>query len=254
VYSGDSNFKASTSAALPPLLNGAAFPSSNFAPDEIATIFVPRPVTADVSATLPLTTTLGGATLTITDSAGGVHPALLYAAIASPGQINFVIPSDTAPGLAVFKATNASGASLSSIGNIVTAAPGIFTANGNGKGVAAGQAIHVHADGSQTSESLATFDPGAKTWIPNPISLGTDTDQLVLVLFATGLRHAAPGDVTATVNGVNAPVAFSGAQGTYPGLDQVNLQIPPSLAGAGTVTVAVTVASQAANPVTVAFQ
>jgi uncharacterized protein (TIGR03437 family) len=112
----------------------------------------------------------------------------------------------------------------------------------------------VHADGSQTSESLATFDSGAKTWIPNPISLGTDTDQLVLVLFATGLRHAAPGDVTATVNGVNAPVAFSGAQGTYPGLDQVNLQIPPSLAGAGTVTVAITVGSQAANPVTVAFQ
>ena len=254
VYSGDSNFKASTSAALPPLLNGAAFPSSNFAPDEIATIFVPRPVTADVSATLPLTTTLGGATLTITDSAGGVHPALLYAAIASPGQINFVIPSDTAPGLAVFKATNASGASLSSIGNIVAAAPGIFTANGNGKGVAAGQAVHVHADGSQTSESLATFDPGAKTWIPNPINLGPDTDQLVLVLFATGLRQAAPGDVIALVNGVNAPVAFSGAQGTYPGLDQVNLQIPPSLAGAGTVTVLVTVGSQAGNPVTVAFQ
>jgi uncharacterized protein (TIGR03437 family) len=253
VYSGDSNFKASTSVALPPLLNGAAFPSSDYAPDEIATIFVPRPVTADVSATLPLTATLGGATLTITDSASGVHPALLYAAIASPGQINFVIPSDTAPGLAVFKATNASGASLSTIGNIMPTAPGIFTANGNGKGVAAGQAVHVHADGSQTSESLATFDSGSKTWVPNPISLGPDTDQLFVVLFGTGLRHAAPSDVTATVNGVNAPVAFS-AQGTYPGLDQLNLQIPSSLAGAGAVSVVITVGSQAANPVTVAFQ
>jgi uncharacterized protein (TIGR03437 family) len=254
VYSGDSNFKNSTSVALPPLLNGAAFPSSNFAPDEIATILVPRPVTADVSGTLPLTTSLGGATLTITDSAAGVHAALLYAASASPGQINFVIPSDTAPGLAVFKATNASGASLSTIGNIVPTAPGIFTANGNGKGVAAGQAVHVHADGSQTSESIATFDSGAKTWVPNPISLGPDSDQLFLVLFATGLRQAAPADVTAAVNGTNVPVAFSGAQGTYPGLDQVNLQIPPSLAGAGAVSVAITVGSQAANPVTVAFQ
>jgi uncharacterized protein (TIGR03437 family) len=254
VYSGDANFKNSTSVALPRLLNGAAFPSSNFAPDEIATIFVPRPVTTDVSATLPLTTTLGGATLTITDSAGGVHPALLYAAIANPGQINFVIPSDTKLGLAVFKATNASGASLSTIGNIVPTAPGIFTANGNGKGVAAGQAVHVHADGSQTSESVATFDSSAKTWVPNPISLGPDTDQLYLVLFATGLRQAAPGDVTATVNGVDAPVAFSGAQGTYPGLDQVNLQIPPSLACAGAVSVVVTVGNQAANAVTVAFQ
>ncbi|PWU02638.1 MAG: hypothetical protein C5B51_20455 [Terriglobia bacterium] len=254
VYSGDSNFKPSSSAALPAMLNGAAFPSSNFAPDEIATIFVPSPVTKDVSATLPLPTTLGGAALTVTDSTGSSRPALLYSATASPGQINFVVPSDTAPGLAVFKASNAAGASSSTIANIVSTAPGIFTANGTGRGAPVGQAIHVHADGSQTAEPLATFDPVAKQWNPAPVSLGPSTDQLYLVLFATGIRGAAAGTVTATVSGGSVPVAFSGPQGTFPGLDQVNLQVPASLAGAGTVDVLIGAGGAAANPVSVAFQ
>ena len=49
-------------------------------------------------------------------------------------------------------------------------------------------------------------------------------------------------------------MAYSGAQGTLPGLDQVNVQIPTSLRGAGTVTLQLTVDGVAANPVTVAIQ
>jgi uncharacterized protein (TIGR03437 family) len=50
---------------------------------------------------------------------------------------------------------------------------------------------------------------------------------------------------------VDAPVAFAGAQGEFAGLDQVNLQIPASLAGRGNVPVIVTVDGQTTNTVTI---
>src|ERR1035438_10147577 len=40
----------------------------------------------------------------------------------------------------------------------------------------------------------------------------------------------------------------STAQPQYPGLDQINVLLPPSLAGAGDVVIQVTVDGQAANP------
>jgi uncharacterized protein (TIGR03437 family) len=45
------------------------------------------------------------------------------------------------------------------------------------------------------------------------------------------------------------PVQYFGAQGQYPGLDQINLQVPAGLAGAGVLNLAVT-AGQPANAVT----
>jgi len=52
------------------------------------------------------------------------------------------------------------------------------------------------------------------------------SDQVFLVLYGTGIRHrSSDAAVTATVNGISVPVQ-SAAQGTYPGLDQVNLALP----------------------------
>jgi uncharacterized protein (TIGR03437 family) len=49
-------------------------------------------------------------------------------------------------------------------------------------------------------------------------------------------------------------VAFAGAQGTYFGLDQVDVELPHSLAGSGTVNVVITAAGETANTVTVDIQ
>jgi uncharacterized protein (TIGR03437 family) len=57
-----------------------------------------------------------------------------------------------------------------------------------------------------------------------------------------------------TVNGVNAPVKYAGAQGSFPGLDQVNVLLPASLAGKGTVEVQLTAGGVAANPVQIVIQ
>ena len=123
----------------------------------------------------------------------------------------------------------------------------------NGQGVYAGQAIYVHPDGSQTVANSATVNSGGTTFTANPINLGTATDKVYLVLYGTGLRNAT--SVTATLNGVSVPVTYFGAQGSFAGLDQINLgPLPASLAGTGLANLVVTVDSQAANTVTVGIQ
>jgi uncharacterized protein (TIGR03437 family) len=58
-------------------------------------------------------------------------------------------------------------------------------------------------------------------------------------------------NVAASVNGVAAQVLYARAQTQYAGLDQVDVVIPGSLAGAGEVPVVLTVDGQTANVVTV---
>lgn len=83
--------------------------------------------------------------------------------------------------------------------------------------------------------------------VNGPIAIGTAAEQATLVLYGTGLNGAK--DVTATVGGIAVPVAYAGPQGTYAGLDQINLSLPQSLAGKGKVDVIVTAAGKPSNPV-----
>ena len=76
----------------------------------------------------------------------------------------------------------------------------------------------------------------------------------MLELFGIGLRNAPNGTVQATINGVDAIVTYVDPQPTYPGLDQINVQIPTSVAGEGLVVVQVTASGIAANPVTITVQ
>jgi uncharacterized protein (TIGR03437 family) len=253
VYSGDPNFRPSMSAPLPAVVNDAADSPSNFAPEVIGSLFGIAGLSGDISATLPLQTSLGGVTVTITDSAGATNQALLLGVFASTGQINFVVPSGAAEGLAVVIVTLPGGGALTTAIDIAGVAPGIFTANGTGQGPFSGQVTYVHADGSQTVVNSAVLNASGNTYASNPINLGTPGDQVYLTLYGTGVRHA--GSVTAAVNGVSVPVPYYGAQGSYVGLDQVNLgPLPSSLAGQGVVNLVLTADGQAANTVTVAFQ
>jgi len=86
-----------------------------------------------------------------------------------------------------------------------------------------------------------------------PINLSPSTDQFYLILYGTGIRGAGS-DVTVAIRGINAPVAYVGPQGTIPGLDQVNVLLPPQLAGSGTVSIVLTAALKAANVVNIAIQ
>ncbi len=246
VYSGDSGFNGGTSPPLPALVDAAWSFSADFAPDEIASLYGISGLTDNVTATGPLTTSLSGVTVTITDSSGVVRPALLYGVYASAGQINLLVPDGTVAGLAEVTIALPGGGMITTVVNIVGTSPGIFTSNMSGQGVYAGQVVYAHQDGSQTIVSST-----------GPISLGAG-NQVYLVLYGTGLRHAK--SVTATVNGASVPVLYygaqgGGAQGSDAGLDQINLgPLPASLAGAGVVKLVIAADGQAANTVTLNIQ
>jgi uncharacterized protein (TIGR03437 family) len=72
--------------------------------------------------------------------------------------------------------------------------------------------------------------------------LGGPADQVVVELFGTGIRHVSSlSAVAATINGQSVPVEYAGPQGQFAGLDQVNVQLPHSLAGSGEVTLVLSV-------------
>ena len=73
-----------------------------------------------------------------------------------------------------------------------------------------------------------------------------------LNLYGTGIRgRSSLSGVTATVGGVPVAVLYAGAQSEYVGLDQVNITLPPSLAGMGDAEIRLTVDGQLANTVSV---
>jgi uncharacterized protein (TIGR03437 family) len=253
VYSGDANFNASTSAALPSAASATQNPSGTFAADEIVTLTGIGGLGGDATAAPPLSTSLGGVTVTVTDSAGVSRASLLYGIYAQIGQVLFVVPDGTAMGLATVTAALPGGATQSVVVNIANTAPGLFTANGNGQGPVAGEVLCVHADGAETSTDAAEWSTAARTFVAVPIDLNVPNQPVYLLLNGTGLAHAK--SITATVKGVSVQVSLSGEADKEPGLDPLKLgPLPASLAGAGVVNIVVTVDGQAANTVTAAIE
>ncbi len=203
--------------------------------------------TGEAGATsLPLPTTLAGTTLQVTDSTGTTRLAPLF--YVSPGQINYQLPPDTALGGAFVIVTSGDGKVTTGMLQVVPIAPGIFSANSNGKDVAAAVAIRVKADGTQLPEPVAQYDNNLKKFVPLPIDLGPETEQVVLLLFGTGIRKRSA--VQVQIGGVAMQVDYAGAQGGYVGLDQINVRLSRALLGRGEVEARLTVDGKPANSVT----
>ena len=197
----------------------------------------------------PLPTSLAGTTVKVRDSAGAEKLAPLF--FVSPSQVNYQIPAGTATGAATITITN--GAGIISVGTtqIVPVALGIFSANANGKGVPAAVALRVRGN-SQTYESLFRFDEARGKFVPKPLDLGPDlgnaSDQVYLILYATGLharRNSEP--VNATIGAVKADVLFAGRVDDLVGVDQINVRVPRELAGRGQVNLVLDVEGAGAS-------
>jgi uncharacterized protein (TIGR03437 family) len=233
-------------------VRSSAAPGIGVAPDSFGTMYGSNLAVANMSAiALPLPTSLGGVTLSVTDASGAQLPAAL--SFVSPSQINFVIPSGAALGTATFTASNGS-TSQTTTALIQNVAPALFSMNGTGSGVAAATAIEVPTAQSQQQIPVTVFQCSASICTPVPINLGV-SGTIYLTLYGTGIRNqSALADVQATINGVAVPVQYAGAQPTYPGLDQVNVSLPAALAGTGNANIVLTVDGQISNTVMVAIQ
>ena len=158
-----------------------------------------------------------------------------------PTQINFIVPLNAARGEGAIVVATSAGTAEFPV-TIAATAPGLFSANGTGQGLAAAQAIIVNND-----KSITTLTVGDG---PIPVRGGT---EIYLVLYGTGIREHGP-SVSAFIAGRSVDVLYAGPQGGFPGLDQVNLRVPLAVGGFGTVEILLTIDGVSANPVTVTFQ
>jgi uncharacterized protein (TIGR03437 family) len=230
----------------------AATGSSTVSPESIASYYGTNlATTTGQPNTLPLPTTLAGISVQVQDSAGATRPAPLF--YASPTQINFEVPAGTALGEAKFTVTNSSNAVVSTTtANVQSVAPGLFTADSTGKGVAQALALRVGVNGQSSVTPIYQCSGG--TCSSTPISLGVDTPTY-LELYGTGIRNQTSlSNVSVTINGTSVPVLYAGTQGGFVGLDQVDVTVPITMRGSGETNLVLTINGQVANTVRVNIQ
>ncbi len=227
-------------AGLLTAVNAADFRPGPLAPDSIASVFGANLAQAsDLAGSQPLPFSLAETTLTI----NGIEAPLFFV---SPDQINFAVPWSLDPGRATIMVKNSmTGYAIGKV-EIGPAAPAIFTQDATGKGLAA---------------AVATIDGATYQSSPFDVIIGGRSN--VLVLYGTAIRRAIAENrndengvaesINVTIDGVPARVLYAGAQGAFSGLDQINIELPPSLAGRGRreVEVIVSVNGVSANTVTI---
>jgi uncharacterized protein (TIGR03437 family) len=204
------------------------------------------------AVTLPLPTTLAGTTVKMRDSSGTERLAGLF--FVAPTQVNYQIPAGTRAGIVTVTITAGDGTVSMATEYVTSIAPGLFTANANGSGVPAAYAIRVR-NGAQTNLSVASFDAARNQFAAVPLDLGEPDDQVVLVLYGTGLRkRSEDANVRALIGQNHVVASYAGEAPGFVGLDQINLLLPRVLMGRGEIEVRLTADSQSANPVVIAVK
>jgi uncharacterized protein (TIGR03437 family) len=231
-----------TSSGLSILLNTGAGPPGSvsavsaangsrvIAPGSIASIYGNNlaPSTAAAASLGNLPPNLGGISLHVRDAFGADRLARL--SFVSPTQINFLVPDGTAEGLAALNIDTGHFPFVE--GQLATLvqmlAPSFFTADGSGTGVAAATAVHVLPNGTQMPLPVFSCANGVCGAVPIDLSKG----PVYLSLYGTGFRHTSANPAGVPLAGCQIqnyyPVAiYAGPQHQIPGLDQLNLLLPP---------------------------
>jgi uncharacterized protein (TIGR03437 family) len=204
------------------IVNAASLTSGSVAPGSIISIFGTKLATGVEAVTDPSKppTTLGGVTVSV----GGAAASLFYV---SPTQINAVLSSTTPTGSEPVVVTSSGATQNGTVTVSSDAPPGLFSLYGTGT-----------RDGAILN---------ALTFLLGDFSIRTGDSPTYLAVYATGLT-AKP---TVTIGGVPATVSFWGPAPCCTGLQQINVLLPDTLAGAGRVPVVATVNGHASNTVEV---
>jgi uncharacterized protein (TIGR03437 family) len=234
------------SPAVASVASSASYAAGPVAPQEIVTLFGPGIGGVAYTGSLPLTTVLGGVSVQVKDSAGNTQLAPLFGVYST--QANILIPTGLAAGPATLTVLHGSTPALTGSTSIASSAPGLYSTNQDGAGVAAADAFLVTASYQVVNQTVFTCNPPAvRSCLAAPLSLGGASDTLYVELYGTGIRGAA--SVQCFVAGQSVPVLYAGLVAAYPGLDQINISIPKSLAGLGDVRLYVVADGVASNVV-----
>ena len=120
----------------------------------------------------------------------------------SPTQINFVVPAGTAAGTAQFSIGNGGASPLTTTAIIQSVAPTLFSMSGDGRGVAAAQAIQTTNSNLPVQTMAPVFQcTGSPRANPCRITLSPNS-TMTLVLYGTGFRNRSSlTNVTANIEG-----------------------------------------------------
>jgi uncharacterized protein (TIGR03437 family) len=202
------------------------FPNSGIAPSSIFLVFGSGMATAP-TGTLGLNTSSGsgipktsaGATFTVTDSGGGTYnPGIYYAA---PTQAALVLPAAVKTGTATITVSYKGQTSNSFQFQVVPTAFGLDTYYGTGSGLITAvnsktAALYNYTNSVNPGDTILLYGSG----------LGADPADSDTVF--TSSPHSISANTHAYFGDVQGTVTYAGSSG-YPGLDQINVQVPTGL-------------------------
>lgn len=220
---------ASVNAAAFATADAAKYGLNQAAPEAIVAGFGTKLASQTVVATTqPLPVSLDGTSVYV----NGVAARLFFV---SASQINYLVPVGTLLGTAAIIVVAKDGTVSRGQLNVSQSSPGIFTSNSAGNGAPAAVA--------STDGANFTILMGNPDGTPREISAGN-----FVSLFGTGFRFASTAMAMKIGSTDVTPLGFA-AQGQFDGLDQVNVQVPASMAGAGEVNLTFTIDGKTSNAV-----
>jgi uncharacterized protein (TIGR03437 family) len=227
------------------IVHAASFaPASPLAPGGIVSVFG-RNLAAGSSgaSTLPLPTSLAGATLSI----AGIDVPLFYS---SDGQINAQLPFELAPNTryqAVVKTSDA--ITVPETITVAVVRPGVFTTSQDGKGqgviMDVANRLVDAANPAKAGDVVVVYCTGLGATNP-AVRSGEAASTSPLAKVAT--------PVTVTIGGQPATVQFAGLTPGLVGLYQVNVQIPAGVTPSASVPLVITQDGVPSNTVTLAVR
>ncbi|MGH9768458.1 MAG: hypothetical protein ACREAB_13585 [Blastocatellia bacterium] len=207
---------ATAAVTGPRTVSSASYNISAIAPKAIVAAFgLNLAAVTQTALSMPLPTTIAGASITVQDNAGIERLAPLF--FVSPGQINYQMPAGTLPGPALIKFNNGTGQTVSSSAIIARSAPSIFTQDTTGAGAASALDAFTFTS--------APFNATRADGSPN-----------VIAVFGTGLGADATdidgnmgANVQAMIGGQAAQVLYAGRTPGFVGLNQMNVMLPAGI-------------------------
>jgi uncharacterized protein (TIGR03437 family) len=220
-------------------LSAASMSGTAVAPDSIVTLLGNNlSILTDSSGASPVAS-IADVKVDVIDNSGTSRSAPLF--MISPQQINILLNPETAPGQAAVIVRNGSREVATGTVRVNAVAPGLFSAAGNGRGRALGEAVLVTEADTRTAELTTPLD--------------VVSGAAFLRLYGTGIRgRSSLAAVSLKIGNETIPVTFAGPK-AEPGMDQIEAgPLPRSLAGRGEVTLTLSVDGRSANPVTVVIK
>lgn len=170
------------------------------------------------SRSFPLTASLGGTSLTVRVDGTTTHPIPYYV---TPGQIAAILPSATPAGVGVLTVTNNGVTSQPLRIQVVQTDFGIDTLYGGGYGPAVAQ----HANG-QILGPTNSANPG-ETIVLWGSGVGPDPNNDE-VSYPQKQNNLSDLPMEVDIGGIAAAISYRG-RSPYPGVDQINVTVPPNV-------------------------